>query len=150
MPSSIMNSLNSSKEKELKWEEPGVIEKRTEQPISLAQPFLASIGPPTDTKPTIKPENLLTQSVSNPLGLGEPVTQKKTLVKLLCWTLKREGSQHTKNFDPRSSKQCATMKLLILFQRWWLVISLAIAMNCISWNCCVLGDHMQFSNSLRW
>ena len=57
MPSSIMNSLNSSKEKELKREELGVIEKQAEQPISLTQPFLASIGPPMDTKPTIKPEN---------------------------------------------------------------------------------------------
>ncbi|KAL0009205.1 hypothetical protein SO802_010707 [Lithocarpus litseifolius] len=54
-----MKSINSSKDKELKREEPGVIEKRAEQSALLAQPFLTGNGPHSDIKPTVKLENPL-------------------------------------------------------------------------------------------
>ena len=59
VPSTIKRSITNSNEKDLKQEEPSLIEKQAEQSLLLAQPLIFSNGPLTDTKPTVKSKNPL-------------------------------------------------------------------------------------------
>ena len=106
MPKAIKRSIINSNEKELKREEPSLIEKRAEQSLLLAQPLISSKGPLTNTKPTVKLENPLDPKSFKTTWVRKARNTKENPSKTIMLDIE-DRRKPTQSEDPRPLKRQA-------------------------------------------